>query len=107
MNTALYIKAQQKHQVLNESSLSYPSKNKNSMDSYLAELFFSYKYFMDNYTFNLDFSANHENIDKIEQNNFTPNQAFVTYKYNENHQLTAGKKTPKWGKGYFFNLLHL
>lgn len=98
-----YIKAQQKHQVLNESSPSYALKNKNSMDSYFGELFFNYKYFLDKYTFNLDFSVNHENIDKVEQNSFTSNQAFVTYKYNENHQLTVGKKTPKWGKGYFFN----
>lgn len=94
-----YIKGDYKYQILNESSASYPSKNKYSQDTYLGELFLSYKYFKDSYTFNIDAMANYENIDKEEEDTYTLNQAFLNYKIDSNHQLNIGKKTPKWGKG--------
>ena len=98
-----YIKGEYKYQNLNKDALSYPSKNKNSQESYLGELFFNYKYFQDNYTFNTDLMANYENIDQTENDIYTVNQAFLNYKYNENNQIYIGKKAPKWGKGYYFN----
>ena len=98
-----YIKAEQKHQILNESSPKYNTKNKNSMDSYLGEAYLNFKYYKNKYTFTTDFMANYENIDKSENHNYNLNQAIVNYKYNDNHQITLGKKTSKWGKGYFFN----
>lgn len=96
-----YTKVQHKHQRLNEDSLMYPSKNKNSQETYLGELFFNYKYFKDQFTFNTDIVAHYENIDNIKEDTYTINQAIVTYKFNDFNELNIGKKTPKWGKGYF------
>ena len=98
-----YLKAQHKHQVLNKSSSKSLSKNKDSMNTYLGEAFLNFKYFKDDFTFQTDLMANYENKDHIEKDTYTINQAFVNYKYNQNHQVTLGKKVAKWGKGYFFN----
>ncbi|MEA2050155.1 MAG: hypothetical protein U9O56_05440 [Campylobacterota bacterium] len=88
-----YIKTEHKHQIL----------NKTFQETYLGEFYLNYKYFQDKYTFYGDFLANYENIDKSEDSNYNLNQAYINYKYNDNHQLNIGKKTPKWGKGYFVN----
>lgn len=98
-----YIKADYKYQVLNKSSSLYPLKNRYSQDTYLGEAFLNYKYFKDNYTFHTDLMANYENIDTQEEDNYNVNQGFINYKYNSNHELYIGKKTSKWGKGYYFN----
>lgn len=98
-----YIKTQQKHQILNEASPKFNTKNKNSMDTYLGEAYLNFKYYKNEYTFTTDFVANYNNIDEVESDTYTLNQSFVTYKYNNHHLLSLGKKTSKWGKGYFFN----
>ncbi|WP_421715906.1 hypothetical protein [Arcobacter arenosus] len=98
-----YIEGEYKYQTLNKNSPLYPSKNKNSQNSYFTELFFNYKYFLDKYTFNLDLLSNYENIDQNEEFQTIISQGFINYKYNENHQIYLGKKTPKWGKGYYIN----
>lgn len=98
-----YLKAQHKHQNLNEDSLMYLSKNKSSQETYLGELFFNFKYFQDKYTFNSDFVINYENIDNAEEDSYTVNQAFLTYKFNNFNEFNIGKRTAKWGKGYFSN----
>lgn len=98
-----YLNFEHKHQVLNKNSLMYPSKNKDSQESFLGELFFNYKYFQDKITFNTDFVANYEDIDKDIKDTYIINQAVFSYKFDEFHEVNLGKKTPKWGKGYFFN----
>lgn len=98
-----YIKGEYKYQMINESSPLYPSKNKDVQDTKLTEAFLNFKYFQDSLSFHTDLMANHENIDHIQEETYTLNQAFVNYKYDANHQLYLGKKTLKWGKGYFFN----
>jgi len=98
-----YIQGDYKYQSINKDSPSFPSKNKNSQDIYLGEFFLNYKYFQENYTFHIDLMANYEDIDNFKNNKTTLNQGFINYKYDDNHQLYLGKKTPKWGKGYYFN----
>lgn len=98
-----YIKSEYKYQSINKESPSYPTKNKSSQETYLGELFLNYKYFKDKYTFHIDVAANYENIDHNKDNKTTLQQGFINYKYNNNHQFYLGKKTPKWGKGYYFN----
>lgn len=98
-----YIKGDYKYQSINKSSSSYPSKNKSLQNSYLGEFFLNYKYFKDKYTFHLDLMSNYENIDHKENDKNTINQSFINYKYNNNHQIYLGKKSPKWGKGYYIN----
>jgi len=88
-----YVKLEQKHLILDDDK-----KNSTS-----AEVFLDYKYFIDDYTFQSDFMANYINIDGDEKDTYTVNQLFTTYKYDNNNQFTIGKKTAKWGKGYFFN----
>jgi hypothetical protein len=88
-----YIKGDYKYQVL----------NKQSQETYLGEAFFNYKHFYNQYTLHLDIMANYENIDNDEEDKAILNQGFINYKYDDNHQLYIGKKTPKWGKGYYFN----
>lgn len=98
-----YIKGDYKYQSINESSTSYPSKNKSSQNSYLGELFLNYQYFIDKYTFHFDFMANYDNTDSVEENTNIINQGFIHYKHDSNHQLYLGKKAAKWGKGYYIN----
>jgi len=98
-----YIKLEQKYQILNKSSPKYTTKNKDDMQSYYGEGLLNFKYFKDNIIFNSEIMAYYENIDKEEDHNFSLNQAFVNYNYDVNHQINIGKKTAKWGKGYFFN----
>ncbi|MEA3315838.1 MAG: hypothetical protein U9Q30_08290, partial [Campylobacterota bacterium] len=88
-----YIKGDYKYQELDE----------NYKNIYLGEFFLNYKYFKDNYTFHLDIMANYENIDNKEDDKTTLNQGFLNYKYDDNHQVYIGKKSPKWGKGYYIN----
>lgn len=98
-----YLKGEYKYQSLNDSSPLYPSKNKNSQDSYLGEFFLNYKYFLDDFTFYADIMTNYKNIDNNEESKINLNQTFVNYKYNSNHQVYIGKKTAKWGKSYYSN----
>ncbi|MEA3512512.1 MAG: hypothetical protein U9R37_02825 [Campylobacterota bacterium] len=98
-----YIKSEHKLQLLNNNSPQYPKKNKDTMQSVYGEAYVKGLYFKDNYTFQTDLMANYENIDNDEDNKNTINQLFLKYKYDNNHQIYFGKKTSKWGKGYFFN----
>ncbi len=83
----------------------YQSLDEGSQNSYLGELFFNYKYFVEDYSFYIDLLGNYENINHKEDFEALINQGFLNYKYNENHQIYIGKKTPKWGKGYYVNPL--
>lgn len=98
-----YLKGDYKYQSINRSSPSYPAKNKAGQESYLGELALNYKYFKDNYTFHFNLMANYENIDKQKDDKTTLNQGFINYKFSDNNQVYLGKKTPKWGKGYYLN----
>lgn len=98
-----YVKTQHKHQVFNQDSAMFASKDKNSQETYLGEFFINYKYFQDKFTFNTDFVANYENIDSVEEDTYTINKVVVNYKFNDSNELNIGKRTSKWGKGYFFN----
>lgn len=98
-----YAKAQHKHQEFNKDSMMYASKNKDSQETYLGELFINYKYFQDQFTFNTEIVANYENIDSVSEDTYTINQAVITYKIDNFNELNLGKRTPKWGKGYFSN----
>jgi hypothetical protein len=88
-----YLKGEHKHQ----------NKNNSNMDSYYGEAFLNYKYFYDKLNLETELAVNYENIDHTKKETYTVNQLFLNYKSNENHQLNIGKKTAKWGKGYFFN----
>jgi len=89
-----YIKGDYKYQLKKEDYY---------QNSYLGEFFLNYKYFKNDYTFHLDIMANYENIDSDKDDEVVLNQGFINYKYDNNHQVYLGKKSAKWGKGYYVN----
>lgn len=98
-----YLKAQSKYQNLNKDSKQFFSKNKNHMDSYFLEANLKYKYFKDDFTLETDFMSKYSKIDGLSDDIYTTNELFLNYKFNENSSFEIGKKSLKWGKGYFFN----
>ncbi len=60
------------------------------------EALFGFKYFKDIYTLNSSFSA------ILEDEKLTVYQLYLNIKPSVNHSLDIGKKTLRWGKGYFF-----
>lgn len=89
-----YLKAEQKNQ---------KTKNNTYQNSSFGEVQLNFKYFKKNYTLNTQLQLNHKNINNSEKNNYTTNQLFLNYKATSNHSVAFGKKSLKWGKGYFFN----
>ncbi|MCK5110057.1 MAG: hypothetical protein KAQ94_00960 [Arcobacteraceae bacterium] len=89
-----YLKAEHKHQ---------QTKNNDTLNSTYGEAQLSFKYFKDDYSLNSEFQANHNNINNEEKNIYTVNQLFFNYKASSNDSFNLGKKSLKWGKGYFFN----
>lgn len=61
------------------------------------EALLNFKYFKDIYTLNSSLSA------ILEDEKLTAYQLFLTAKLSKNHTIDIGKKTLRWGKGYFFN----
>jgi hypothetical protein len=98
-----YIKADHKKQKLNQSSLLYQSKNSDFIDSYYFESALNYEYYYNDYSFFGDVLAMYESIDSSETNDFLINQLYIKYKFNNSHHINIGKRSPKWGKGYYAN----
>ncbi len=72
------------------------SEYKSSHDTF-NEALLDFKYFKDIYTLNTSLSA------ILEDKKLTAYQLYLTAKPSENHTIDIGKKTLRWGKGYFFN----
>ena len=98
-----YIRGENRLQFLNEDSPIYPLKDKSFMTSNMLESELNFKYFKDNFKLTSQFFANYQNIDGGENDTYSVNQLFLDYKISDNHLLSVGKKSPKWGKGYFVN----
>jgi len=98
-----HIKAEHKFQNLNENSSMFASKNKDYMNSYFGEAQLDFQYFYEDFKLNSKFTANYEDIDSISEDTYTIDELHVDYTLNENQSFTLGKKSLKWGKGYFFN----
>ncbi len=89
-----YLKAEHKHQ---------QTKSNDTLNSKFGEALINFKYFKDNYSLNSEFQANHKNINNKEENKYFTNQLYLNYDISQNHNFDFGKKTLRWGKGYFFN----
>lgn len=98
-----YLKGEHKYQKLNADSSQYGTKNKNYMNSYFGEANLKFKYFADEFKLESEFMANYSDIDSDQEDVYTINQLYFNYKPNQNHIFDIGKKSLKWGKGYFFN----
>jgi hypothetical protein len=78
-------------------------KNDDSINIYGAEAFLNFQYFKGDYSFYFDGLSTYEKKDEVSNDESNINQLYLNFKYNDNHQVYGGKKTPKWGKGYYAN----
>jgi hypothetical protein len=98
-----YLKGEHKYQWINEDSPMYPSKNKESMKAYLSEADFKLAYFKEGFKIDSEWIANYNRLDGDFEKEHTIAQLYMQYKFDTNHLIEVGKKSPKWGKGYYVN----
>ena len=79
------------------SEYKYLDLAKGSDHDTFNEALLDFKYFKDIYTLNSSLSA------ILEDEKLNAYQLYLSMKPSENHTLDIGKKTLRWGKGYFFN----
>ncbi|MEA1952819.1 MAG: hypothetical protein U9O24_00315 [Campylobacterota bacterium] len=100
-----YLRAEYKYQNLNDNSPLYTLLNKNNhtQNSSLNEALLRLNYYKDDFKLTTAFSARYLNIGGIDESLFTVYQLYTHNTLSINHSVDVGKKTLKWGKGYFFN----
>ncbi|MFT7824484.1 MAG: hypothetical protein ABXS92_06955 [Sulfurimonas sp.] len=100
-----YLCAEYKYQNLNKDSELYTlsQKENGTQHTFFNEALFRFNYYKDDFKLNSAFSARYDSIDGEKEHLFTAYQFYIHYRANINHSVDIGKKTPKWGKGYFFN----
>ncbi len=96
-----YVKSELKYQMINENSPLY--SNQDSIKANHNEISFDFDYFKDMYRVESSFVGIYDNIDSHENSEFVVNELFLKIKANDNFSFNFGKKSLKWGKGYFFN----
>ncbi len=100
-----YLRTEYKYQNLNQDSPLYTLLNRD--DSYqhtsLNEALFRFTYYKDDFKFIASLSERYDNIDGLDASRFTAYQLYAHNTLSINHSIDVGKKTLKWGKGYFFN----
>lgn len=79
------------------------TKKDTTFNSYLSEAQLKFKYTKDVFSLKSEFQADYSGVDDLDDEQYTINQLFLSYKANTNNNISVGKKALKWGKGYFFN----
>ncbi len=100
-----YLRSEYKYQNLNQDSPLYALQNRNnsSQNSSLNEALFRFTHYKDDFKLIGALSAKYNNIGGDDERIFTVYQLYANNKLSVNHSIDVGKKTLKWGKGYFFN----
>ncbi len=100
-----YLRSEYKYQNLNQDSPLYDLQHKSdsTQNSSLNEALFRFTYYKDDFKLIGALSARYNNIDGEDEDIFTVYQLYAHNKLSVNHSIDIGKKTLKWGKGYFFN----
>ena len=100
-----YLRAEYKYQNLNQDSPLYTllKRSDSSQNSSLNEALFRFTHYKDDFKLIGSLSARYANIDGVDETLFTAYQLYAHNTLSINHSIDAGKKTLKWGKGYFFN----
>ena len=100
-----YLRTEYKYQNLNQDSPLYTLLNRNdsSQNSFLNEALFRFTHYKDDFKLIGALSARYANIDGVDETLFTAYQLYAHNTLSINHSIDVGKKTLKWGKGYFFN----
>ncbi len=100
-----YLRSEYKYQNLNQDSPLYTLLNRSdsSQNTSLNEALFRFTHYKDDFKLIGALSARYNNINGDDENIFTAYQLYANNKLSINHSVDVGKKTLKWGKGYFFN----
>ena len=100
-----YIRSEYKYQNLNQDSALYTllENSNSSQNSFLNEALFRFTHYKDDFKLIGAFSARYNNIDGEDKDFYTIYQLYAHNTLSVNHSIDVGKKTLKWGKGYFFN----
>ena len=100
-----YLRTEYKYQNLNQDSPLYTLLNRSdsSQNTSLNEALFRFTHYKDDFKLITAFSARYVNVDGLDKSIFTAYQLYAHNKLSINHTIDVGKKTLKWGKGYFFN----
>ncbi len=100
-----YLRAEYKYQNLNQDSPLYTLFNRNdsSQNTSLNEALFRFTHYKDDFKLIGALSARYANVDGMDESLFTTYQLYANNTLSVNHSIDVGKKTLKWGKGYFFN----
>jgi len=100
-----YLRTEYKYQNLNQDSPLYAllGRSDKTQDTSLNEALFRFTYYKDDFKLISSLSARYVNIDGVDESLFTAYQLYAHNTFSVNHALDVGKKTLKWGKGYFFN----
>ena len=100
-----YLRSEYKYQNLNQDSPLYTLLNRSdhAQEASLNEALFRFTQYKDDLKLIGALSARYDNIDGANQDRFTLYQLYMHSKLSINHAIGIGKKTLKWGTGYFFN----
>ena len=100
-----YLRAEYKYQNLNQDSPLYTLLNRNdsTQNTFLNEALFRFTHYKDDFKLIGSLSARYANIDGVDESLFTAYQLYAHNTLSINHSVDVGKKTLKWGTGYFFN----
>lgn len=100
-----YLRTEYKYQNLNENAPLYNllGRNDKTQHTSLNEGLFRFNYYKDDFKLVSSLSARYVNIDGTDESQFTAYQLYGHYTFNIHQAIDVGKKTLKWGKGYFFN----
>ena len=100
-----YLRTEYKYQNLNQDSPLYTLLNRNdgSQNTFLNEALFRFTHYKDDFKLIGALSARYANVDGTDESLFTAYQLYAHNTLSINHSIDVGKKTLKWGKGYFFN----
>jgi len=100
-----YLRTEYKYQNLNQDSPLYAllGRDDKTQDTSLNEALFRFTYYKDDFKLISSLSARYVNIDGVDESLFTAYQLYAHHTFSVNHAIDVGKKTLKWGKGYFFN----
>lgn len=100
-----YLRTEYKYQSLNQDSPLYTLLDKDGKVQHtsLNEALFRFTYYMDDYKLISSLSGRYNVVDSTDESLFTAYQLYINKTISMHHTLDIGKKTLKWGKGYFFN----
>jgi len=100
-----YLRSEYKYQTLNQDSPLYTllDRSDSSQNAFLNEALFRFTHYKDDFKLIGALSARYVNIDGVDDDLYTVYQLYTHNTLSINHSIDVGKKTLKWGTGYFFN----